>query len=131
MPTLPWTNGSVTTPPGEVTVLASRLDLRRHRDVPGFLRAAMGLHRRLGDAPGSIGLTLRAEPLRRRFWTLSAWTDDDAVRAYVSRPEHRAVMERFGPAMAGSQFATWRAPGAERPTWAEAQVRLTSEAPSP
>lgn len=126
MPTLPWTEGSVAAPPSEVVVLASHLDLRRFRDVPAFLRAAVGLRRRLAEAPGSIGLGLSAEPLRRRFWTLSAWTDEAAVRAYVARPEHRAVMERFGPVMAGSRFETWTAPGDRRPDWAEARRRLTS-----
>jgi hypothetical protein len=86
MPTIPWTTtpqqrdrvtaGSDTGAADESAVVqVSRLELQRLRDVPGFMIAALGLRRDVLHAEGALGVELVAQPLRRTFWTLSAWTD--------------------------------------------------------
>jgi len=126
MPTMPWTPGperpAADTP---VVVMASRLELRRYRDVPGFLRAAMALRRELRTADGAVGLALAAQPLRKTFWTLSAWRDDAALRGYTRNPTHVAVMRRYHDRMAQATFRTWtEAAGTAPPDWAAARARL-------
>lgn len=126
MPTLPWT-APKPVPPGDgpVTVMASRLELRRLRDVPLFLVAALRIRRQMLGSPGSMGLSLIARPARRTFWTLSAWQDQAALSAVVGRQPHVGIMKRFRPRMAGSAFVTWTAPVTALPiAWEEALRRL-------
>ena len=127
MPTLPWTASNSMPPPreGTVTVMASRLELRRLRDVPSFLTGALRIRRQMLGSPGAVGVSLIARPLRRTFWTLSAWQDGAALGAVVGRQPHRKIMNHFRPRMAGSSFVTWTAPATALPvTWDEAMRRL-------
>jgi hypothetical protein len=110
MPTLPWTaatplaDADDTT---EVIVLGSKLELRSYRDVPAFLRAAMSVRRQVIDSPGALGVSLIAQPGRKTFWTLSAWTDQDVLDAFVRAQPHLGVMQRFRGRLADSGFITF------------------------
>src|SRR5580658_1008679 len=126
MPTLAWSTPK--SPPsgdGPVTVMASRLELRRLRDVPSFLAAALRIRRQMLGSPGMLGMSLIARPTRRTFWTLSAWQDQASLSAAVGRHPHREIMKRFRPRMAGSSFVTWTAPATALPvSWDEARRHL-------
>jgi Domain of unknown function (DUF3291) len=126
MPTLPWT--APKPPPsadGAVTVMASRLELARLRDVPSFLAAALRIRRQMLGSPGALGLSLIARPLHRTFWTLSAWQDQAALQATTGREPHRQIMKHFRPRMAASSFTTWTVPATALPiAWDEAMRRL-------
>jgi hypothetical protein len=126
MPALPWKASTSPPPPdGTVTVMASRLELRRLRDVPSFLTGAMRIRRQMLASPGAVGVSLIARPLSRTFWTLSAWQDRAALGAVVGREPHRKIMNHFRPRMAGSSFVTWTAPATTLPiAWDEALRRL-------
>jgi hypothetical protein len=141
MPRLPWTP----TAPAEAreagdeeaVVLASRLELRSWRSVPGFFAASMRIRRQVLSADGTLGLALDAKPLQRRFWTLSAWTDASALRRLVGTEPHVGVMRRYRPLMRSSSFATFRVRRSELPiSWDRArdELRATesqSQAPAP
>lgn len=126
MPALPWTAPKPTpTAADPVTVMASRLELRWLRDVPRFLAAALRIRRQMLGSPGALGLSLIARPLRRTFWTLSAWQDQAALSATVGREPHRQIMRRFRPRIASSAFVTWTAPATAMPIpWDDALRRL-------
>jgi len=126
MPVLRWTAPPSARPAeGSVTVMASRLELRQRRDVVSFLGAALRIRRQMLGSPGALGLSLIARPLRRTFWTLSAWQDQAALSAAVGREPHQQIMKRFRPRMAGSSFVTWSAPATALPiTWDQALGRL-------
>jgi hypothetical protein len=126
MATLPWTAPkSSPGPEGPVTVMASRLELRRLYDVPSFLTAALRIRRQMLGSPGALGLSLIAKPLQRTFWTLSAWQDPESLDGAVGREPHVQIMKRFRPKMAGSRFVTWTAEDGVLPvTWDEALRRL-------
>ncbi|WP_354641072.1 DUF3291 domain-containing protein [Kitasatospora camelliae] len=125
---LPWTPGpAAPRHPAEVTVMASELRLRRLRDVPRFLTASMAILRQTRKAPGAVGVTLRAAPLKRTFWTLSAWESREAINAFVRAEPHRSLMVGLRPAMAGSVFTFWQAAGGPPPTWAEADRRIEDQ----
>jgi hypothetical protein len=124
MLTIPWTSSPIS-PAGATTCQVSRLELARLRDVPGFLLAALNLRRILLQTSGAVGLSLRAEPSRRTFWTLSEWDDADALQAFTRSDYHRRVMVRYRDRMAGSHFHTWNesGPDSRRPTWDDATRR--------
>ena len=126
MITLPWIDGPAakTTPPTPRTVMASRLELRHLRHVPAFLIAAIRLRHAIAKADGATGLGLRARPLARTFWTLSVWTDQQALQAYNQTSLHRGIVERFRPRMAGSTFRFFPAEDGMPPRWDDALRRL-------
>jgi hypothetical protein len=127
VPTLPWTK--VGDPPAgtEVVVLASRLELRSLRTVPGFLRAAMAVRRQVRGSDGALGVSLIAQPTRKTFFTLSAWIDQAALDDFVRTRPHVDVMTRFPPKMRGSTFVTWTVPGDELPVdWRVAKERIAA-----
>jgi len=130
MITLPWIPGpaATTAPPTPRTVMASRLELSRLRHVPAFLIASIRLRRAIPHANGAIGLGLRARPLARTFWTLSAWTDQQALQAYNHSPLHREIVERFRPHMASSTFRFYPAQDGTPPRWDDALRRLNAPA---
>jgi len=124
MMTIPWT--STKSPDAATVVQVSRLELSRRRDVPGFLIAAMRIRRATLRAPGAVGVSLRAAPFSRTFWTLSSWVGRDDISAFVTSDAHIAVMNTYRGRMATSHFHTWTEtePTQRRPTWGEAHDRF-------
>lgn len=96
MPTLPWTGPKRSRPlADELTVMASRFQLREWRDVAPFLLAALRIRRQMLRTSGVIGVSLIAKPLAKTFYTLSAWEDRDSLNSAVAQQPHLQVMERF------------------------------------
>jgi hypothetical protein len=105
--------------------MASRLPLLSYRKIPHFLWLTLAVARQLERTSGLVGYTLLAQPGRRTFWTLSAWTDRQHLDAFVAAMPHLAVMARLRPHMGPTRFTTWTANGAALPVgWAEAIERL-------
>ena len=81
--------------------------------------------RQLEGTSGLVGFSLLAQPMRKTFWTLSAWTDKDALDAFVRTMPHLAVMKRLRTHMGPTSFTTWMAPGSALPiAWDDAMERL-------
>jgi quinol monooxygenase YgiN len=127
VPTLPWTKVDDPPPNRDVFVLASRLELRSVRTVPGFLRAALAVRRQVRRSEGALGVSLIAHPARKTFFTLSAWADQAALDDFVRTRPHLDVMTKFPPQMRGSTFVTWTMPGDELPVgWDVAKERIAA-----
>ncbi|RKS73036.1 uncharacterized protein DUF3291 [Actinomadura pelletieri DSM 43383] len=125
MPTLPWATLIEDEPETRVVVMASRLEVRSLRHVPGFLRASLLLLRQARRADGAHGVALKAEPFRRTFWTLSAWSDRKSLAAYSKAEPHASTMRRQRAVMRDSAFVFWEATVGDLPIdWAEARRRL-------
>ncbi len=107
IPDLPWQAAEPHDGPGVVYV--THLHLRRLRDVPVFFRTSLAIRRQTMRSPGARSLTLRAQPLARRFTTVSWWDDEAAVHAFVRTDPHRAAMRRWGPEM--REFSNRSHPG--------------------
>lgn len=130
MATLPWlslSRGSVDTG-APALVMASRFRVRRLRDVPRFFLDSMRIHRQVRAADGALGLSLIARPLRREFFTLSAWRNRAALDALVRAQPHAGAMRRHRPVMAESTFTFWEVEADQLPVrWDEARRRLDQE----
>jgi hypothetical protein len=138
MATLPWTTTAVASDPGaDAVVLGSRLELRSLRDVPAFMGAALKLRKQVREMPGTLGVSLIAQPSRKTFWTLSAWIDQPSLDAFVGMPAHVAVMRRFHDRLEDSAFTTWKMSTTELPEprsnakklWSEVKQRLAPITP--
>ncbi|MFD3762137.1 DUF3291 domain-containing protein [Streptomyces sp. NPDC058622] len=135
MPTSPWTAtaaaaGTAESLPDEVLVLGSRLLLRRARDIPRFIAASQAIRRQVMAADGALGLSLRAEPLAKTFWTLSAWRDQEALDSFVEALPHERTMRDFHLRLRDPVFVTWTVPRSTLPVdWSDAVSRIAGHAP--
>ncbi len=132
MLTIPWTSPKNQAHISTLTQI-SRLELARARDVPGFLITALRIRRVALQTPGVGGISLRAQPLRRTFWTLSTWHDETAIGEFMRSEAHRAVMVKYRNRMAGSHFHTWTAAdqATTKPSWVDAHQRYETTQESP
>ncbi|MCP2335506.1 hypothetical protein [Actinomadura rupiterrae] len=128
MPTLPWMTPQAPGPGAEALVMASRLEVRSLRHVPGFFLASMALLRQARRSPGALGLSLRAQLPRRTFWTVSAWDGRDALNSYASTEPHKSTMRAKRKVMRESTFVFWTVPAADLPVaWGEVERRIAEK----
>jgi quinol monooxygenase YgiN len=131
MPSSPWKWHRQASPDREYLVLLSFLPLRRFSRVPWFLLHTLRIARQLAAARGLVGYSLNAEPLAKRFWTLSVWEDDAALRAFAGTPPHAQAMRVMAPHMRPTAFVRWTLTGsALPPTWADALGRAGGSRPT-
>ncbi|GHE12346.1 hypothetical protein GCM10010339_75320 [Streptomyces alanosinicus] len=92
---------------------------------PRFLARTPAVWRQIGHARGAYGLTLSAQPLRRTFWTPSAWESAGALKAFAHSGAHRPISRALAAQMRDVSFVTWRTTSDQLPLgWAEAEHRL-------
>ncbi|MGW7262609.1 DUF3291 domain-containing protein [Streptomyces sp. NPDC054842] len=125
MPTLPWT---VPQPPpqhGQVHVMASRFETRTRWGALRFFLRTPAVWRQVGRAPGAYGASLKAWPLRRTFWTLSAWESPAALKHFARSGAHGPAAGTLRPLMRDATFLTWTATADELPPdWDEVLRRF-------
>ena len=126
IPDLPWTAKEIGGGPGVVYV--THLHLRRLRDVPAFLRDSMAIRAQTMASPGARSMLLRAQPLVRRFTTVSWWDDEAAARSFVRADPHRAAMRRWGPEMLDFSNRAFPGTAGAAPTVTAAVARAASGA---
>ena len=127
MPDLPWTARAAMEPGTAYLVMASHLPLKRVTATVRFFRAVSAVRKQLATADGLIGYTLRAKPLARDYWTLSAWKDDTALRQFMRTPPHVQVMTSLRPFIRPTKFVTWTISTADgRPSMAAALEHLAA-----
>ncbi|MFF8907153.1 DUF3291 domain-containing protein [Streptomyces olivaceoviridis] len=125
MPTLPWTVPDSPPAGAEAHVFASRFETRTLWGALRFLVRTPAVRRQAGRAPGAYRATLRAQPLRRTFWTLSAWEPAAALKEFARSGAHRPTSRALAEQMPDVRFATWRACAGESPvSWEDATRRL-------
>ena len=108
--------------------MATRLDLTSFRSIFGFFRASMAIRTQVLGSPGAIGVSVDANPFTKRFLTLTAWTDRDALNRFVGTSPHRESMKQFRAVMDHPVFVTWTMPAsALPPSWADAQAHLDND----
>ncbi|MFJ8084968.1 DUF3291 domain-containing protein [Streptomyces sp. NPDC096205] len=126
MPTLPWTVPNTPPAGAEIHVFASRFETRTLWGALKFLARTPGVWRQVSSAPGAYGATLKAEPLKRTFWTLSAWESPTALKAFARAGAHAPTSRGLAAEMKDVKLATWSVSAEELPLgWTEAARRLT------
>jgi quinol monooxygenase YgiN len=131
MPALPWKKISAEPPTTEeCTVMASRLPLQHYRHMAGFLRRTLKIRRQLAETPGLIGYALDADLLHKTFWTLSAWSSQDALDRFACTNPHRDVVTATRPLMEASRFVFWTWPSHQVPGQLAGSSRPTTGFPA-
>ncbi|MVU76858.1 hypothetical protein GPX89_06305 [Nocardia sp. ET3-3] len=126
MPALPWSAGVYAPADGaQLHVLTSNLPLKRYRDIPRFLRWTMKIRVQLKTAPGCAGYTLDAKVFTKTFWTLSAWSDKDAMEVFVHSGVHAEMLKDMAGRLGNPHFVDSSATAADLPlSWPEARLRI-------
>lgn len=108
-------------------VMASHLPLNRISATGRFFRAVFAIRKQLRTSDGLIGYTLRARPLRREYWTLSVWTDQQALRGFMRTSPHVQLMSSLKPIMGTTKFVQWEISASDgRPNWESALEHLAA-----
>jgi len=125
MPASPWRTLGSPDPNCDVVVLLSYLPLKSYFRVPPFFLYTAQVMKQLASAQGVLGYSLLARPLRKQFWTLSAWENAEALQAFVQHPPHVRIMEALTSHMDRTKFVRWTVKGSQLPLrWEEALRRI-------
>lgn len=125
MPASPWRNFGARDPNGDFVALLSYLPLKNYLRVFPFVFYTAQVMSQLAAAQGLVGYSLLARPLSKRFWTLSVWTNEEALRAFVQYPPHAKIMTALAPHMGKTEFVRWNVKGSELPLkWDDALRRI-------
>lgn len=87
--------GEGVTAPGSGPVLVVITEAVQQRDIgrrAAFLQRVRAVEAALAGRRGLVGYALRTELLGRRAWTMSAWLDEESLRAFVGSAAHLAAM---------------------------------------
>ena len=126
---MPWKKIALVHPDGEYLALLTYLPLKKHRTIPRFLWSTFAIQKQLTGSAGILGYALRAKPLEKNFWTVSAWLDEKSLMDFVLRIPHSQVMKALAPDMGSTEFIRWRVAGSDVPLrWQAAMERAKQEA---
>jgi len=106
-----------------VFISVTRLRVRSWRFVPQFIWHALKTGRQVERASGFIGGRVLREA-RNAFWTLTAWEDETAMRAYRNAGAHRDVMPKLLEWCDEASVAHWSQDNLELPDWQESHRRM-------
>ena len=101
--------------------------MKRYRTIPRFGGYSRRIQTQLSKARGLIGYSLRANLLKRDFWTLSVWEGKAALMEFVHKGFHSGVMVVLRPDIGATDFIRWQLKGSQvPPAWEEALRRWKS-----
>jgi heme-degrading monooxygenase HmoA len=127
MPALPWISLEAPDPAAELIVMASKLPLRSHGDIPRFLRETWRVRRQLTRSPGLVGYSLDAQLVAKTFWTVSAWESRPALGAFDRASPHANAKNVLRSAMMPSTFVMWRCRAHDLPiSWSEVRAQIAA-----
>ena len=118
--------------PQEALVFASRFDGAGMRSGWLLFVGGLRLRRAVLRAPGALGVTLLAQPLRGSYHTLSMWRDEESLLAFARSSAHRGLVHRLsalGPVQ--GILVSRNADSNQRPRWRETKRWLATLAPGP
>ncbi len=93
----------------------------------GFDRYTRQVVDAIEDSPGLLGFSVRRELLGDKVWTMSVWSSEAHLDAFVRSPMHQAAIRNGMPAVLRAQFHRVRRAANLPPlTWAEVKAMLES-----
>jgi len=107
-------------------ISVTRLRLRSLRFLPGFAWHTAVSTRQLRRAPGFVAGQFAGEGLRG-FWTVTAWRDESAMRAYRNTAAHMRAMPKLLGWCDEASVAHWEQDTPELPGPAAALARMRAE----
>lgn len=128
--TLPW-RWTPRPRPAQVVVFASRFDDTGPRAGWRLFWGGIRLRRVVLRSPGALGVSLRAHPLKGRYYTLSMWDDEAALLKFARDDAHRSAVQsitEIGPVQ--GVLLSCKADN-RRPRWTETLRWIDGSEPGP
>jgi hypothetical protein len=110
----------------EFVFVATYLPLLKAMNIIPFLRLSFKIEAQLRSSRGAIRYALKTDIPRKRFWTLSVWSNRSDMTLFSRSGPHRtAMMKFFEWGTDKACIAEWSSRSAKI-DWEEARVRLQS-----
>lgn len=107
-------------------VSVTRLRVRSIRFLPSFAFSALRSQSQVKASPGFLGGAFLADR-SRTFWTMTAWTDEESMRRFMTSGAHKAAMPGLLEWCDEASVVHWERPESELPTWSEADQRMRAD----
>lgn len=107
-------------------ISVTRLRLRSPRYLPAFLWHALSSHTQAKRAPGNLQTKTRRQA-KNVFWTLTAWQNEAAMRAYMTSGSHRQAMPKLAQWCDEASVVHWEQDSNTLPSWQEAEQRMLQQ----
>jgi len=132
-PPQPWKQLAAIDPDREYLAFTSRFALSSVLRVPAFMGASFRIMKQVEAAPGGVGYSLGSHLPGLYFYTLSAWQDEESLRAFSRALQHGQALRAFHRDMRGpSPFIRWQVRGKDLPLrWADALARIKQHEEQP
>ncbi|MGW6062739.1 hypothetical protein [Streptomyces sp. NPDC055189] len=88
----PWQAGPAAHTPGPVLVSVTEFTAHRHSQTAPIALAGLRLRRSWPGTPGAVGMWLWADPWHKRSGSVSLWSDERSLYAFVGRPDHLRIV---------------------------------------
>ncbi len=130
---LPWLGRPRAKSDAPVLVFVSRFDSRNPLSALALLFYGMSIWVYAARSRGAVGASLWAKPLRGKYYTMSAWESEDALREFSRSKVHRAgvkALRRVGK-VDGVLISWWEDGTAWKPRWKNAMHRADASPTGP
>jgi hypothetical protein len=130
-PPRPWKQVVAVDPTRDYVAFTSRFFLRSPLRVPSFIRQGGKIMKQADEAAGIVGWSLGANLPTLEFYTLSAWQDEDSLRAFIRAGDHGEALRKFARDMRrDSIFVQFTVTGRDLPlAWRDAVARQNAASP--
>ena len=109
----------------EYLVLASSIPPKSVSSTWSMFRGSRTVRQQLLVTNGVLGFSMLAEPLRKKYATLSVWRDAEALDAFAGTSPHAELMAEMALSMNEPKFVRWTISGSDGPpSWTDAIARL-------
>lgn len=118
MPEIKWTSVAKESikPEREYIALITYLSLTTNWIIPKFLYLTGQIRKELVESGGAIGYALIAHILKKGFWTMSVWEDEDSLSKFVKTGVHLRTMRELSRYLSDRRkFAKVNIKGSEIP----------------
>ena len=107
-------------------ISVTRLRLRSWLYFPPFVLNSMRSAKQAAAAQGNLAVRLLRDR-EKAFWTMTAWSGEAEMKAFMSAGAHGAVMRKLLDWCDEAALTHWMQEGASLPTWEEGHRRLQQE----
>ncbi len=107
-------------------ISVTRLRIRSIRYLLQFVWQALASARQAARAPGFLGGRI-VRKARNTFWTVTAWNDFAAMKAYRDAGTHRGAMPKLQGWCDEASIVHWDQESSQLSDWPEAYRRMVSE----
>lgn len=127
----PWQEGPEAHAPGQLMASVTEFTAHRHTQTVPIALSGLRLRRTWPRTPGAVGMWLWIDPWRKRSGSVSVWTDERSLHAFVGRPDHRRIV-RAHRSRGSMRATTWAVDGLAPDTlWATASTLIGDPTPWP